>query len=39
MPEILTFIQGNRFLMNEIKIKQLLKKNPNHTKKVRIFTF
>ena len=28
MPEIVIFVHGNRFLMNEIKIKLLLIENP-----------
>ena len=37
MPEILILIRGDKFLMNEIKIK-LLTKTLAHTEEIRIVT-
>ena len=38
MPEILIRVYGNRLLMNKIKMKLLLMKNPTQIKEIQIFT-
>ena len=37
MLKILIHINGNRFLMNQIKIKLLLMKNSTLTKEIQVF--
>ena len=38
MPQILIFIQGDRFLRNKMKINLLSTKKPALNEKIRIFT-